>query len=405
VAPNVWGTEEQQWRYGDGILSPRCRSHESLPFEIQLAATMRLAVTRSALGGLGAVSAVVLGAWLVVRAEPDPLLVAEPIRARIVSMDSVLAHAEHLSPLTSILVAQAGQPVLERYYHGMTPDRAVNLKSVSKTLLSPLVGIAIRDGYLAGPAQPVADVLGPRLSESLEGEKRGITLEHLLTMTAGLESTSFENYGGWVSSRNWVRNALARPLRCPPGMCWGYSTGNTHIISAALTQATGKSTLAYAREVFFEPLGIELQPWDRDPQGIYLGGNNMRLRPRDLLAIGQLYLDGGRHNGRQIVPEEWIRASWRPRAVSPWNRNDYGYLWWSREAGGERVYFAWGYGGQFLFVIPRLEAAIVVTSTLSGRRERGHNRDVHRLLASYLVPVLRQWPAMHELHRTGTIAE
>lgn len=362
----------------------------------QAGARRALAVTRSILGGVGALSVVVLAVWLVLRAEPAPLLVAEPIRARVVSMDSVLAHAEQLSPLTSLLVVQAGQPVLERYYNGMTASRAANLKSVSKTLLSPLVGIAIRDGYLSGPAQPVAEVLGPRLNDGLELEKRSITLEHLLTMTAGLESTSFENYGGWVASRNWVRNALARPLRCAPGTCWGYSTGNTHLISAALTQATGKSTLAYAREVLFEPLGIDLAPWDRDPQGIYLGGNNMRLRPRELLAIGQLYLDRGRHDGRQLVPEEWIDASWHPRAVSPWNRNDYGYLWWSREAGGERVFFAWGYGGQFLFVIPRLGAAVVVTSTLSGRRERGHNRDVHRLLASYLVPVLRQWPAPTE---------
>lgn len=350
-------------------------------------------MTRSTLGAVGAVLVAGLAVWLFLRSQPGPPPVAEPIRARVVSMDSVLAHAEQLSPLTSLLIAQSGHPVMERYYGGMTADRAVNLKSVSKTLLSPLVGIAIRDGYLTGPTQPVSEILGPRLSEVLEPEKRSITLEHLLTMTAGLESTSFENYGGWVSSRNWVRNALARPLRCPPGTCWGYSTGNTHLISAALTQATGKSTLAFAREVFFAPLGIELQPWDRDPQGIYLGGNNMRLRPRELLAIGQLYLDRGRHEGRQVVPEEWIDASWRPRAVSPWNRNDYGYLWWSREAAGERVYFAWGYGGQFLFVIPRLEAAVVVTSTLDTRRERGHNRDVHRLLASYLVPALRQWPA------------
>jgi len=346
------------------------------------------------LAGLGALAAA-LGLWIITGRDPAPPPVAAPIRARIVTIDSVLVHAEALLPITSLLVSQGHELVLERYYRGMTPGRTVNLKSASKTLLSALVGIAIHDGYLTGPDETVAEILGPRWPEGLDVEKRGITLEHLLTMTAGLESTSFENYGGWVSSRNWVRNALTRPLRCAPGSCWGYSTGNTHIISAALTRATGKSTLAYAREALFGPLGIDLPPWDRDPQGIYLGGNNMRLRPKDLLAIGQLYLDRGRHGERQLIPQEWIEASWRPRAVSPWNRNDYGYLWWSREAGGERVYFAWGYGGQFLFVIPSLDAAVVVTSTLDGRRERGHNRDVHRLLSSYLVPVLRQWPGEH----------
>jgi len=320
---------------------------------------------------------------------PRPLPVAPPLEARLVTLDSVAAHAADLPRLSSLLVTQRGRRVLEAYYNGMTAEQAVNVKSVSKTLLSPLVGIAIRDGRLRGVDQPLAEVLGPS-GGPLDDGKRVITLAHLLTMTAGLEGTSFGNYGAWVSSRNWVRHALGQPLVCEPGTCWSYSTGNTHLLSAALTRATGKSTLAYARDELFAPLGIALPPWDRDPQGIYLGGNNMRLRPRDLAAIGQLYLDGGRAGGRQIVPEEWIRASWRPQVTSPWNGYDYGYLWWSRELGGERVYFAWGYGGQFLFVVPRLDATIVATSSLEGRRERGQNRAVHRLVGRYVIPVLRQ---------------
>jgi CubicO group peptidase (beta-lactamase class C family) len=208
-------------------------------------------------------------------------------------------------------------------------------------------------------------------------------------MTAGLEGTSFDNYGEWVGSRNWVRSALERPLECQPGVCWSYSTGNTHLLSAALTRVTGRSTLAYARRVLFDPLGIPLAPWDRDPQGIYLGGNNMRLRPRDLAVIGQLYLDGGRAGGRQLVPEEWIRASWQPQVTSPWNGYDYGYLWWSRELAGERVHFAWGYGGQFLFVVPGLDATVVVTSSLDGTSAGRQSRAVHRLVGRYVIPVLR----------------
>jgi CubicO group peptidase (beta-lactamase class C family) len=349
---------------------------------------------RQPAGAALAAIAAVAAAGLLLVARPRPLPVAPALDARLVTLDSVAVRAEEMPRLTSLIVIQHGRTVLERYYRGMTADRAVNVKSISKTLLSPLVGIAIRDGYLRGADQPVAEILTPPLAPPLADGKRQITLAHLLTMTAGLEGTSFDQYGPWVASRNWVRNALERPLVCPPGSCWEYSTGNTHLLSAALTRATGRSTLAYARAVLFDPLGITLPPWDRDPQGIYLGGNNMRLRPRDLATIGQLYLDGGRADGRQIVPEEWIRASWQPQVTSPWNGYDYGYLWWSRELAGERVHFAWGYGGQFLFVLPRLDATVVATSDLNGLRESGQNREVHRFMGRYVIPVLRQEPLL-----------
>ena len=340
------------------------------------------------LAGLGAAAAG--AAWLYICAPAPALRVAPPIDARLVTLDSVAVRAEEMPYLTSLIVTQHGQRVLERYYRGMSPERAVNVKSISKTLLSPLVGIAIRDGLLRGTDQPLAELLAPPLAPPLQDGRRQITLAHLLTMTTGLEGTSFDSYGEWVGSRNWVKSALERPLVCEPGACWGYSTGNTHLLSAALTRATGRSTLAYARAVLFDPLGIPLAPWDRDPQGIYLGGNNMRLRPRDLAVIGQLYLDGGRAGGRQLLPEEWIRASWQRQVTSPWNGYDYGYLWWSRELAGERVHFAWGYGGQFLFVLPGLDATVVATSSLDRPRESGQSREVHRFLGRYVIPVLRQ---------------
>lgn len=347
--------------------------------------------TLPGLAGLGAALALA-AAGIYLWTRPRPLPVAPAIDARLVTLDSVAVRAAELPHLTSLIVTQHGRRLFEGYFRGMSPERAVNVKSISKTLLSPLVGIAIRDGHLRGADQPVAELLAPPLAPPLADGKRQITLAHLLTMTAGLEGTSFDNYGEWVGSRNWVRDALERPLVCAPGTCWEYSTGNTHLLSAVLTRATGRSTLAYARAVLFDPLGIPLAAWDRDPQGIYLGGNNMRLRPRDLAAIGQLYLDGGKAGGRQLVPEEWIRASWQPQVTSPWNGYDYGYLWWSRELAGERVHFAWGYGGQFLFVVPGLDATVVATSSLDRPRESGQSREVHRFMGRYVIPVLRQDP-------------
>jgi CubicO group peptidase (beta-lactamase class C family) len=215
-----------------------------------------------------------------------------------------------------------------------------------------------------------------------------VTIGHLLSMRAGLESTSFQNYGRWVTSRDWVRHALARPFVAEPGGRMIYSTGNTHLLSAILTRATGTSTWAFARRRLAEPLGMDLPRWQRDPQGIYFGGNNMMMRPRDMLRLGELYRNGGRHEGRQIVPEEWVRASWTPRTVSPWNGHRYGYGCWVRRVRGHSAYFAWGYGGQYIFVLPELDLTVVMTSDPTGRA-RGYRSRLHSLLAYRIIPALK----------------
>lgn len=303
-------------------------------------------------------------------------------------LDQALSHADQLTPLSSLLVMQGGEMVVERYYRGMRADRTTNMKSVSKTLLSPLIGIAIEDGLIAGIDEPIGDLLPEyrdRLEQSDDGtRKERLRLHHVLSMTTGIESTSFGNYGAWVSSRDWVWDQLRRPFVCRPG-CFEYSTGNTHLLSAILTERSGKSLRRYAVDEFFGPLGISLPQWDRDPQGRYLGGNNMALRPRDLLRVGEVFLSGGRWRGEQLVPEDWIERSWRPNATSPWNGHGYGYLWWTDEWGGESAYFAWGYGGQYLVIVPSLDLVAVVTSSLA-RTQRGHTRRLRDFFDDYLIP-------------------
>jgi CubicO group peptidase (beta-lactamase class C family) len=124
----------------------------------------------------------------------------------------------------------------------------------------------------------------------------------------------------------------------------------------------------------------------RDPQGIFFGGNDMYLTPRQMLRFGQMYLDGGVYRGKQIVPAEWVRESVRPRTSSPWNGHGYGLGWWSKDSGGRRVYFAWGYGGQYVFVVPELELVAVFISRSDGPREPSHLPGIHRILDEYLVP-------------------
>jgi len=308
-----------------------------------------------------------------------------------VRLAGVYRRAAELPRLRSLLVQSRGRIVGERYFRGATRARRANIKSASKSVISALVGIAIERGDLRGVDQTVAELLPSYVDARTDPRKRAITIEDLLTMRSGLESTSFGNYGSWVTSRNWVRDALRRPVVAERGGNGGemiYSTGSTHLLSAILTRATGMSTYQFARLHLAEPAGIALRPWQRDPQGVYFGGNEMYLTPRDMLKFGTLYLNGGVANGRQVVPRGWIERSTRAYTRSGWSDNEYGYGWWLRSAGGRQVYYAWGYGGQFIFVVPALELVVVTTSASdAGTRERGHLEAVYALLEEIVEAV------------------
>ncbi len=280
-----------------------------------------------------------------------------------------------LEGVHGVLMARHGRLVAERYFRGAAGHRPHNLKSASKSVLSALAGLAVEEGVL-DLDQPIADVL-PEAADLDDPRKQAITVRHLLTMTSGLESTSFGNYGSWVGSRNWVRAALARPLEAEPGTRFSYSTGGTHLLSATLAGAAGKSTHDFARQHLFAPLGIRHSAWARDRQGIHVGGNNLSLLPRDMLKFGQLYLNRGRWGGRQILPWQWVDESTRPGLAGPRGRGriygGYGYLWWLRPPTERGAYIASGYGGQYIYVSPAEDLVVVVISTevSKGRGWRG----------------------------------
>jgi len=338
------------------------------------------------LAGAGAVTAVCVAA-VPVAAAFDP--------------GALDAAARALPKLHSLLVSHRGQVVFEGYYNGARATRPANVKSASKSVISALVGIAIARGLLPGVAEPIATYLP---AARRDPAKRAITIEHLLTMRPGLESTSGRQYGAWVTSRNWVDYALARPMLAPPGEAMDYSTGNTHLLSAVLTAATGQSTWRFANDVLAQPLGFTLPPWPTDPQGIYFGGNDMLMTPRQLLTFGEVYLNGGRRAGRQIVPAAWVAKSCegRPRELPPWARGGgpggvpdplrdraYGYAWWVHQLGGHDTCFAWGYGGQYVFIVPGLDLVIATTASPNVSEERrDHRRQVVEMLARLVVAPL-----------------
>ena len=295
--------------------------------------------------------------------------------------------AGQMPRLHSLLVSWRGELLLERYFNGARGTRPANIKSASKSIVSALVGIAIEQGHLTGVRQPI----GSFFPELTDPAKRAITLEDLLTMRAGMEGTSNRNYGAWVQSRNWVRFVLARPMIDPPGQRMEYSTGSTHLLSAILTKATGRTTHRFAQDTLARPLGFTLAPWMRDPQGIFFGGNEMVMTPRQMLAFGELYRNEGRAQGRQIVPAAWVRESFRPRTTSRFNGQGYGYGWWSREFAGYEAYFAWGYGGQYIFIVPDLELTVVTTSSTAVSEERrSHRRTIFDLLEQQIIPSITE---------------
>jgi CubicO group peptidase (beta-lactamase class C family) len=315
---------------------------------------------------------------------------AQATRATIDSavLATTYARAASMPRLRSLLVQHRGRLAGERYFHGATRARRANIKSASKSLISALVGVAIAEGRIRGVDQPIAELL-PDETRGLDAAKRAITVGDLLSMRSGLEPTSFGNYGAWVSSRNWVRDALRRPMVASRGGPMLYSTGSSHLLSAILTRATGMSTYRYAETRLAQPLGIALRPWQRDPQGIYFGGNDMYLTPREMVKVGTLYLAGGvAPGGRRLLSRAWIDSTAVPRTVSPWNGNRYGYGWWIRDSAGFRTLYAWGYGGQFIFVVPGLDLVVVTTSDPdAATRDGGHLDAIYELLDEIVLAV------------------
>jgi CubicO group peptidase (beta-lactamase class C family) len=262
------------------------------------------------------------------------------------------------------------------------------VKSVSKSLLSALVGIALEQGKLTSLERPVADILADyyqpvesRLFALVrapsDAQRRRITIRHLLTMTGGQvwdESSAPLVYALLMSS-NPVRFAAELPVPGVAGASFNYSTAASHLLAGALARATREPNRAFAERQLLNPAGITLAGWDADPQGVHFGGSEMFLTTRNMLKFGILYLRQGRVGDQQVVPARWIAESFRKQTdvgmtvyqrMIP-NLTGYGYLWWLRSAGGHAMACALGLGGQFILVVPSLELVVAGTSALDGR--------------------------------------
>lgn len=310
-------------------------------------------------------------------------------------LEEQLARAvEGFPGVQAVLVAQGGRLVAEYEPGG---GGTYNVYSVTKSVVSMLAGIAIGDGDLALDTR-LGDVLPPAVLDGADPRAADMTVEDLLTMTAGLPDDLTLSpppvTGGWIS------HALAQPLG--PAGRFVYSSTTSHVLAAVVAAATGEDLLSFGRERLFGPLGIDTDDaytpvqrgvlpgaadqeayaaagfaWPTDPDGLHLGYCCLKLAPGDLLALGQLMLDEGRWDGEQLVPADYVAAATRPAAGGM-----YGYHWWVDEQAGHASFYASGFGGQIVEVVPDLDLVVVVVSSgLGGTGSRS-------LVADTVVPAL-----------------
>ncbi|MDI4645389.1 serine hydrolase domain-containing protein [Cohnella hashimotonis] len=289
----------------------------------------------------------------------------------------------------SFLVKRQGRLLFEHYRDPLLASEPAIINSCTKSVLSALICIAIGQGLLPVPAvTPVTDFF-PQLKADADIRKRDMTLQHLLTMTAGFR---WDEFGGLNSfprmtrEANWIAHVLDQPLSDPPGTRMTYNSGVSQLLSAILAEAAGKSVARFAEDTLFRALGIEAYEWETDPQKIHTGGFGLRLRPADLLKLGELMLQKGVWNDTRLFPAELAALAVRPFApASPPYEGEYGWHWWCRVFtkvnGGQDAlpssrdrkpvdyFYAQGFGGQFVYVVPEAELVAVVTQDSRKRKQ------------------------------------
>lgn len=311
------------------------------------------------------------------------------------------------SGLRAILVTVDGRTMLERYYRGAAADDTHDIQSVTKSILSTLVGIAVGEGKLHLDDR-LATLL-PKYKAVMKQQTANATLRQVLTMNAG-----FANRQQFESARDWNRYIIAG-AESPPGQQFEYSNEGAHLVSTILENATGEPVLKYARSRLFGPLGIVTKPaytsavdlgdlagyqkagfaWPVDPQGHATGHGWMKLRARDMAKIGQLYLDQGKWQGSRVLPAEWTQEATVNQSstdAAGFGGTGYGYLWWVRAPGPDPAYAAVGYGGQLIEVIPNLRLVVATAADLNYTNPADHFVDTGLMMAiveSVIAPALR----------------
>lgn len=274
---------------------------------------------------------------------------------------------DRLTDVFSLLIVKNGYLVFEKYYSWGSPSKIALVHSITKSVTSALIGIALEKKHLDSVDQKLIDFFPEYVNDDLDPRIKEISLKHILTMSAGF---SWNDLGpvmrDWYTSEDWAKFTIQLPIVTNPGDKFNYNSSISHLLSIILTKSTKTNTLDFAKQNLFKPLGIQSGFWRQDPRGYHIGGFGLGFSARDLARFGFLYLNNGYWNGQSIVPEQWVQQSTEQQiqAVSHplYGTFGYGYQWWVKQVDGCSSFRAWGRRGQYIVVVPELDLVIVVTS-------------------------------------------
>lgn len=332
-------------------------------------------------------------------------------RAQHWNMVTLAAMEAHLADgsakgITSVVVSQHGKLVYEGYFNGGDAERLNDVRSASKSVTALLVGAAIDRGLIDGVQAHVYDFFpDKRPVQHPDPRKQAITLEDLLTMSSLWECNDDNEFSSGNEERmyvteDWLQFALDLPIKgfapwmtrpedSPHGRAFAYCTAGVFTVGAVVERATHRGLAAFAAEVLEKPLGITAVQWNRSPLGIGMGGGGTRYRSRDLAKLGQLALDEGRWQGRQVISAAWMRQMLTVHAQAR-DDADYGYLWWCFHFpvhGSPQVAWAMsGNGGNYVFVMPSQQLVAVITST--AYNQRNAHAQSQELFRDYVLKAL-----------------
>lgn len=277
-------------------------------------------------------------------------------------IEEIREFASQKENIRSVLISQNDHILGEWYFDRFDRDSLESLRSATKSIMSLLIGIAVDQGFIGDVDDDISKYL-----EDVPEDKQELKVRHLLSMTSGAQWNEGSGYNDWnkmIDSGNPYRFWMERKLKHTPGGQWQYSSGDMHMLSVILTEASGMSTLKFAKKYFFDPLGITHYDWQKFKDGYYAGGSRLSLKPRDMLKIGQLCKQLGVYNGQRIISEQYLKTSTSIQTEFQQSgnlREGYGFGWWAVEVGEKRAYMAMGYGGQAIVIIPSEEIVVSVT--------------------------------------------
>ena len=283
-------------------------------------------------------------------------------------------------PFDSFLVIRNGAIVSETYYGNDGPATLHDQFSITKSVVSTLIGIALDQGLIREVGQSLLELLPQYAVSDPADLHHQMTLEHILTMTSGLDwSETNAEFRALYQSDDWPGFMLALPVAEAPGTKFSYCSGCSHLLVAVLERVVEKGTLQFAQQNLFQPLGITGESWERDADGVPIGGWGLRLTPRDMAKLGYLFLRQGQWAGRQIVSRGWVAVATRQHTSTDGDFG-YGYQWWIDPDG--KAFAAHGRDGQLIYVRPELD--LIVVTTASGVN---HN-EIYPLIHRYILPAI-----------------